>query len=82
LTRLVFLGEPGDADAANLVYVVLDRPEGGQVHRTTNPLDRELTRRHADGRNESRTLGSAAEVVAVLAEEFGLRLPPGADFPG
>lgn len=47
-----------------------------------NLLDRELTRRHADGRKESRMLNGAAEVVAVLAEEFGLRLPPGAVLPG
>jgi N-hydroxyarylamine O-acetyltransferase len=43
-------------------------------------LNRELSTRHADGRVEKRTIDSADELLAVLAEYFGLHFPPGTRF--
>lgn len=43
-------------------------------------LNREFTIRHADGRVEKRTLGTAAELLVVLAEFFGLHFPPDTRF--
>ncbi len=43
-------------------------------------LNRELSTRHADGRVEQRTIASADELLAVLAEYFGLHFPPGTRF--
>jgi N-hydroxyarylamine O-acetyltransferase len=39
-------------------------------------LNREFTIRHADGRVERRTLATPEELLAVLAEYFGLHFPP------
>jgi N-hydroxyarylamine O-acetyltransferase len=43
-------------------------------------LNRELTVRHADGRVERRAIMDPEELLAVLAEYFGLRLPAGTRF--
>lgn len=43
-------------------------------------LNREFTTRHADGRVERRTLATADELLALLAEVFGLHFPPGTRF--
>jgi len=44
-------------------------------------LNDELTVRQADGRAETRRLASPEELLAVLAERFGLCFPPGTRFP-
>lgn len=43
-------------------------------------FNREFTIRHADGRVEKRTVATAPELLAVLAEYFGLHFPPGTRF--
>ncbi|MBI5691433.1 MAG: arylamine N-acetyltransferase [Verrucomicrobia bacterium] len=43
-------------------------------------FNREFTIRHGDGRTEKRTLATADELLAVLAEYFGLHFPPGTRF--
>jgi len=43
-------------------------------------LNRELTLRSRDGRSEARVLADQAELLAVLAERFGLRFPKGTTF--
>lgn len=43
-------------------------------------LNREFTTRHADGRVERRTLTTADELLALLAEVFRLHFPPGTRF--
>lgn len=43
-------------------------------------LNRELTVRHADGRVERREIADAGELLAVLAEYFGLRFPAATRF--
>jgi len=43
-------------------------------------LDRELTRRDRHGVGVSHTIASEAELLAVLAEHFGLRFPAGTRF--
>ncbi len=43
-------------------------------------FNREYTIRHADGRAEKRDLASAAELLEVLANPFGLEFPPGTRF--
>jgi len=44
-------------------------------------LNRELTHRHADGRTVTRTIRDEDDLLAALADEFGLELPPGTRFP-
>lgn len=41
----------------------------------TSPLNCELTLRSRDGRSETRVLADQAELLAALAERFGLRFP-------
>ncbi|HWA86967.1 MAG TPA: arylamine N-acetyltransferase [Opitutus sp.] len=43
-------------------------------------LNRDFTTRFRDGRIEKREIASADELLAVLAEVFGLRFPPGTRF--
>ena len=43
-------------------------------------LNHEFTTRGADGRAHTRPLGTPDELLAVLAENFGLRFPPGTRF--
>lgn len=43
--------------------------------------DRELTRRGRDGVGRTTTIASPDELLAVLADVFGLRFPPGTRFP-
>jgi N-hydroxyarylamine O-acetyltransferase len=43
-------------------------------------LNRELTLRSRDSRSETRVLADQAELLAVLAERFGLRFPAGTTF--
>jgi N-hydroxyarylamine O-acetyltransferase len=43
-------------------------------------LNRDLTVRHADGRVERRVIADADELLAVLADYFGLHLPAGTRF--
>jgi N-hydroxyarylamine O-acetyltransferase len=43
-------------------------------------LNRELSTRHADGRVAKRTIETPDELLAVLAEFFGLHFPPGTRF--
>lgn len=43
-------------------------------------LNGEFTTRHADGRVERRILATPDELLALLAEVFGLRFPPGTRF--
>ena len=43
-------------------------------------LNSEFNIRHADGRVERRTLATAEELLAILAEYFGLHFPPGTRF--
>lgn len=43
-------------------------------------FNRELTLRHRDGTADKRELASPAELLAVLAEHFDLRFPPGTLF--
>ncbi|HET9624673.1 MAG TPA: arylamine N-acetyltransferase [Kofleriaceae bacterium] len=52
---------------------------GGETGRITLE-NRELTIRHLDGRAERHTIASPDELLAVLAEQFGLELPPGTRF--
>lgn len=43
-------------------------------------LNREFTTRHADGRVEKRTVESSDELLALLAQHFGLHFPAGTQF--
>lgn len=43
-------------------------------------LNREFTIRHADGRVEKRSIATPVELLAILAEYFGLHFPPGTRF--
>lgn len=43
-------------------------------------VNSEFKIRHADGRTEQRTIATAAELLAILAEYFGLHFPPGTRF--
>jgi N-hydroxyarylamine O-acetyltransferase len=43
-------------------------------------LNHEFTTRYSDGRSETRVLASADELLAVLAEHFGLHFPAGTRF--
>ncbi len=43
-------------------------------------LNREFIIRHSDGRSERRDLATPAELLAVLAEYFGLHFPPDTRF--
>ncbi|MEO6245922.1 MAG: arylamine N-acetyltransferase [Opitutaceae bacterium] len=43
-------------------------------------LNAEFATRHADGRVERRTIATADELLAILAEYFGLHFPPGTRF--
>ena len=43
-------------------------------------LNREFTFRHLDGQSEKRTLATPEELLAVLAESFGLHFPAGTRF--
>lgn len=43
-------------------------------------LNREFTTRHADGRVEQRLIASPDELLALLANHFGLHFPPGTRF--
>ncbi len=43
-------------------------------------LNSEFNIRHADGRVERRTIATAEELLAILAEYFGLHFPPGTRF--
>jgi N-hydroxyarylamine O-acetyltransferase len=43
-------------------------------------FNREFTIRHADGRADKREIGSPDELLALLAERFGIVLPPGTRF--
>jgi len=52
-------------------------PEG----RRATILNREFTLRARDGRVETRTLSGDEELLAILAEHFGLVFPPGTRFP-
>ncbi len=58
----------------NLVAARID-----DAHRCTL-FNREFTLRHRDGRIEKRTIESADELLAVLAEHFLLNFPPGTRF--
>jgi N-hydroxyarylamine O-acetyltransferase len=49
--------------------------------RRASLLDRELAVRERDGSAQRRMLGSPEELLAVLAEQFGLVFPPGTRFP-
>ena len=44
-------------------------------------LDRVLTRRRTGGEAETHTSATPAELIALLASEFGLELPPDTRFP-
>lgn len=61
----------------NRLIVARGLPEGGRV----GLLNRELVLRRRDGHSERRMLGSPEELLAVLAECFGLQFPPGTLFP-
>jgi len=52
-------------------------PDGGRV----TLRNRELTIRRRDGRAEHHLVASPDELLAVLAEHFGLHFPPGTRFP-
>jgi N-hydroxyarylamine O-acetyltransferase len=52
-------------------------PDGGRL----SILNRELTVRRRDGTAEHHVLSSPDELLAVLAERFGLAFPPGTRFP-
>jgi N-hydroxyarylamine O-acetyltransferase len=52
-------------------------PDGGRI----SLLNRELTVRGRDGRADRRLLASPDELLATLAEHFGLVFPPGTRFP-
>ena len=43
-------------------------------------FNREFTVRQRDGRSEKRTLATPDELLAVLAEHFGLHFPAGTRF--
>ncbi|WP_431966529.1 hypothetical protein [Actinacidiphila sp. bgisy160] len=43
---------------------------------------RRLTRTEADGTHQERELADADEVLRVLADDFGVRLPEGTRLPG
>lgn len=43
-------------------------------------LNHEFTRRRADGSSEKHAIASAEELLAILAEHFGLHFPPGTRF--
>lgn len=43
-------------------------------------VNSEFKIRHADGRTEQRTIATADELLAILAEFFGLHFPPGTRF--
>jgi len=58
--------------------LVAARAAPGGVRHTL--LNREFTTRHADGRAEVRPIASPDELLAVLAENFGLYFPPGTRF--
>lgn len=45
-------------------------------------LNRDFTRRDASGRAETRPIANAEELLAILAEQFGLHFPPGTRFGG
>jgi N-hydroxyarylamine O-acetyltransferase len=57
----------------NLLIVARAAPDGARV----TLRDRELKRRDRAGHAETRTVESAAELLAVLRAEFGLSFPPG-----
>jgi len=44
-------------------------------------LNRELTARRRDGQADRRTIASPTELIAVIAEEFGIDLPATTRFP-
>jgi len=50
-------------------------PQGGRV----SIVNRERSLRNRDGSSETRTLGSQQELLSVLANDFGLRLPEGSE---
>lgn len=62
-----------DSHFKHRLLVARALPDGARV----TLLNRELTVRQRDGRAERRLLGSPAELLPVLDEKFGLRLPAG-----
>ena len=60
----------------NRLVVARALPEGGRV----GILNRELVVRRRDGQAERRVLGSPEELLAALAEHFGLQFAPGTRF--
>ncbi|MCX5742807.1 MAG: arylamine N-acetyltransferase, partial [Proteobacteria bacterium] len=58
----------------NRLLVARALPDGGRL----GLLDRELSRRARDGRATKHTIDSHAELVDVLAAEFGIAVPAGA----
>ena len=60
----------------SLLIAARAAPDGGRV----TLRDGELKRRDHQGRAETRTIGSAEELLAVLRTEFGLAFPPGTRF--
>lgn len=61
----------------NRLVVARALPDGGRI----SILNRVHTRRDRDGASESTTLGSPAELLAILAEDFGLVFPSETTFP-
>jgi len=60
----------------NRLVVARALPDGGRA----GLLNRELTLRDRDGHADHRVLASPDELLAVLAEHFGLRFPPDTRF--
>jgi N-hydroxyarylamine O-acetyltransferase len=61
----------------NRLTVARALPDGRRI----TLRNRELTVRERDGRAEHRVIESPDELLAVLAEQFGLEFPPGTRFP-
>lgn len=66
-----------DSHFRSRLVVARATPDGGRV----SVLNRVHTRRDRAGVSESRTLASPAELLAVLALDFGLCFPTGTTFP-
>ncbi len=60
----------------NRLVAALARPDG----RRYALLNNELTTRHADGSSDVQRVASADELLSVLDQRFGLRMPPGTRF--
>ena len=61
----------------NRLLVARALPDGGRL----GLLNRELSVRGRDGHAERHTIATPAELLAVLAERFGLAFPTGTEFP-